>query len=246
MKKRLNIAWMGIAYISIVVVTYLTMVGCAVQPVKVVPTAPPPEVNLTVRSYPTFSWDKDPSRVPWGHFLYDKISDELMPSFDKALDAGRFCPKYASLIQDQRAQMWVEMFIGMMLYESSWKPTSRMVETTMSIDPVTGHQVASEGLLQLSYQDVPNYAESLIPGFKQKCGIDWSKDSGLATTDPRKTIFDPYINMTCGSLIMANQIDRKGYVILSSGVYWAVLRDGGKYRMIKEITDRTKALSFCQ
>jgi hypothetical protein len=69
-----------------------------------------------------------------------------------------------------------------------------MIETTMGTDPVTGKQVASEGLLQLSYQDVPNYGSVLKYPL---CKIQWSKDKSLSVTDPKKTILDPYINLEC-------------------------------------------------
>ena len=58
-----------------------------------------------------------------------------------------------------------------------------MVETTMGADSVTGKQVASEGLLQLSYQDIPNYGALLkYPA----CKIDWQKDKALTVNGVRR------------------------------------------------------------
>ncbi|MEN0057917.1 MAG: hypothetical protein AAGB31_03715 [Bdellovibrio sp.] len=67
-----------------------------------------------------------------------------------------------------------------------------MTENTMGTDLVTGKQVVSEGLLQLSYQGVPNYGATLKYPL---CRIEWSKDKNLAATDSKKTILDPLINL---------------------------------------------------
>ena len=131
----------------------------------------------------------------------------------------------------------------MAYFESGWKPTSRMTETTMGIDPVTGKQVESEGLLQLSYQDVPNYGSVLkFPA----CKIDWQKDKSLSAIDPKKTILDLYINLECGLRILGSQIKKKGSAILSSGVYWSVLKEGGKYSKVESIIDMITKTGLCR
>lgn len=94
----------------------------------------------------------------------------------------------------------------------------------MGTDPVTGRQVASEGLLQLSYQDVQ---------WAPYCEFDWSVDKKYSDTDARKSIFDPEkITEDCGIQILDRQVAKKSNIALSSGVYWAVLKIGGKYRGI--------------
>lgn len=152
-------------------------------------------------------------------------------------DVESFCPMYDRLGTQDRLNFWAEFISSVALYESAWSPTSRMIETTMGTDPYTGRQVASEGLLQLSYQDVQ---------WAPYCEFDWSVDKKYSDTDPRKSIFDPKKNLSCGIQILDRQVARKGNIALSTGVYWAVLKINGKYSKLKEIRARTNALSFCQ
>lgn len=176
----------------------------------------------------------------WSNHIYKVIQEEetQMLGQNVADDVETFCPRYRSLNDDQRLNFWGQLFAGMAKYESGWKPTSRMVETTMDDDPVTGKQVASEGLLQLSYQDQLSY--------RMDCGFDWNKDRYLSDKDPRKTILDPYKNLRCGIKIMARQLKNKRAIALSSGVYWAVLKVNGKYTKIPQISAMTKQLTFCR
>lgn len=186
------------------------------------------------------AWEsKVPGSREWSNAIYHIITTEesQMLAQNIADDVETFCPKYRSLPEQQRLNFWGQLFVGMAKYESAWKPTSRMVETTMGTDPVTGRQVASEGLLQLSYQDERSY--------NLDCGFDWSKDKYLSDTDPKKTIFDPKNNLRCGIKIMARQLKRARAISLTSGVYWAVLKIGGKYTKIPEIAAITKTLPFC-
>lgn len=147
-----------------------------------------------------------------------------------------FCPKYQSLDNNQRANVWAALFSGVAKYESAYSPTSRYQETTMGTDPITQQPVWSEGLLQLSYQD--------IQGFPF-CDFDWSKDKSLNPTDPNKTILDPYKNLYCGVGIMAKQITRKGLITVSSGAYWSTLKSGGRYQQIAGISAIVKKIPFC-
>lgn len=194
--------------------------------------------------YGALSWEKNhPERKPWSDFVFGLVAGELFDSFDSAKDAAKICPRYAELTKAQKVLVWGELISAMAYYESGWKPTSRMTETTMGTDPVTGRQVESEGLLQLSYQDVPNYG--LVLKYPA-CKIDWQKDKNLVATDPRKTILDPLINLECGLRILGNQIRKKGSVILSTGVYWAVIREGGKYSKISQIIEMVSKTGVCK
>lgn len=227
--------------ISGVIVTILSSCTPKVDPPPIVtptptPIATPPPVLERIPA----SWEsKKPSNKAWSDYTAALVSIELYQDLDTVSDAQIFCPAWSRLTKDQRVFFWVELISQMALYESSWSPVSRMKED-LGIDPVTGVQVWSEGLLQLSYQDMRNHPE--IKG----CGIDWSKDRYLAGTDPRKTILDPLINLDCGVRILANQVKRTRRIVLSSGIYWSVLKEGGKYRRISEISAGTKKLKFCQ
>lgn len=186
----------------------------------------------------TLSWEKsNPKRSVWSSQVYSLIKNELFDNFNNAHDAKRFCPNYANLSDDQKATVWSELISAISYYESGWSPTSRMKEEKMGQDPITKQPVYSEGLMQLSYQDVQ---------WAPYCKFDWEKDKTLTSTDPNKTILNPQINLDCGVRILGNQIHNKMNVILSSEVYWAVLRDGGSYQKIDEITSMTKKLQFCR
>jgi hypothetical protein len=175
----------------------------------------------------------------WSKYIFNYIKTEQpqMMGANVADDVETFCPKYRTLSEDQRVNFWGQLIAGMAKYESAWKPTSRMVESTMGTDPVTGRQVASEGLLQLSYQDQGNYDFD--------CGFDWSIDRNYSDSDARKTIFNPYKNLKCGIYILSRQLTRKRAITLTSGVYWAVLKKGGTYTKIPQISTITKKLAFC-
>lgn len=209
--------------------------------VPVTPTpAPTASPAPSAHVWQKISWEKYPENKPWTEYAAQIVGTELFQDLDKARDAERFCPAYAVLAKEAKINFWVELVSMMALHESAWSAVSRMQETTMGADPVTGKPVYSEGLLQLSYQDVKNMSAA------KGCGIDWAKDKNLSPTDPKKTILDPIINLRCGMRILASQIARTGKIVLPSGVYWAVLKEGGKYQKIAEISGGTKKLKFCE
>ena len=200
-----------------------------------------------VQSVPPISWEqkRGPIAKEWTKATVEGVT-ALFASFDKAEDSVLFCPKYKTLTKEQKITLWTEMFSAIAFFESSWDPINRMEESQTSFpdpDPVTGNPVTSEGLLQMSYQDTVNYAHWLGKGW---CGFDWQKDRLRGANDPLKTILDAKINLSCGIKVMANQIERRGSVILSSGVYWAVLKRGGTYSRVEQITAMTKKVQGCQ
>ena len=202
---------------------------------------PSSEGHTTTFKPEPLAWEsKAPGSSDWSQAIYSVIKTEepQMLGQNVADDVETYCPKYRSLNDNQRLNFWGQLFAGMAKYESGWKPSSRMTETTMGIDPYTGRQVASEGLLQLSYQDETSY--------NLDCGFDWSRDKYLSDSDPQKTIFSPQNNLRCGIKIMARQLKNKRAIGLTSGVYWSVLKIGGKYTQIPGISAITKSLTFCE
>ena len=192
-------------------------------------------------TYYPLSWENPKSNpkfaaaaVSWSDYAFSVIQNEtaaqMLPG---TTDITLFCPKYYSLSTDLKINFWGSLFAGIAYYESGYNPTSRMQETTMGTDPVTHLPVYSEGLLQLSYQDITGWPF---------CDFDWSQDRALSPTDPKKTILDPYRNLECGIKIMAQQISQKHAITLSSGVYWATLKANGKYGKIDEIAAMTKKM----
>lgn len=204
------------------------------------PVTPPPspDPGSTYKMLP-LAWENasNPQRKLWSAYLQDIILNKWNSLLTGANDITSFCPTYNRLSSEERANVWAQIFVAITKYESAYSPTSRMHETTMGTDPVTKQPVYSEGLLQLSYQDVQ---------WAPWCEFDWNKDRNLSPTSPQKTILDPYINLNCGVGIMAGQIKRKGSIILDSGVYWAVIKGNGKYQQISGIQAIVKSLSLCK
>ena len=184
------------------------------------------------------SWNtpSNPEREAWSAFLIQSLNEQY-DSFSKASDSKDFCPKFSSLTKDQKINLWAEILVWMMYYESGWSPVNWMTEKSMGIDAVTGKQVKSEGLLQMSYQDTQ---------WHKFCTFDWSKDKLLKQDDPKKTIFNPITNMDCGVKVLAKQIASKGAISLKSSVYWSVIKIDGKYSKLPQIMAKTKALPFCK
>lgn len=176
----------------------------------------------------------DPTRPGTSDLIVKHMTANLA-TYSKAKDITTFCPKFKTVSDDVKVKALSELILGIYIPESAQNPTSYMIETTMSTDPVTKQQVKSEGYGQLSYQDVPNYGSLL-----KDCGIDWSKDKNKDLSDPTRTILDPNINTECTMRILKNQIANKGSITLSSGVYWAVLKIGGKYQKISQIAYHVK------
>ncbi len=203
------------------------------------PTTPPITTNPGTYTMVPLAWEssKYPQREDWSNYLMTLILTDWKSLLAGASDIKTFCPTYYNLNNNQRANVWAQLFVSMAKFESAYSPTSRMQETTMGTDPVTGRPVYSEGLLQLSYQDITAY---------KFCKIDWSKDKNLSATDPKKTILDPYINLHCGVGIMANQIAKKGTIAIGSGAYWAVIKTNSKYNQLSSITSMVRGLSLCK
>lgn len=194
------------------------------------PEAPSPFLPL--------AWENQryPERTKWSHHVFLVIESQIN-KFNEANDATRFCPNYNKLNSIQKINFWGQLVAGITYFESGWNPLARYHESTMGIDPVTKKPVYSEGLLQLSYQDTQ---------WAKFCEFSWDIDRYLSPTDPKKTIFDPYKNLSCGITILANQIQRKKAIVLSSGVYWSVIKENGRYQKISKIADIVKKHSYCQ
>jgi hypothetical protein len=178
-----------------------------------------------------------PERTQWSAYLQNIILDRWNTLLQGSEDMETFCPNFNNLSNDERANAWAELFVGVAKYESGYDHTMRFHESTMGTDSVTKLPVYSEGLLQLSYQDIRGYSF---------CDFNWSVDSKLDKDDPKKTIFDPYKNLDCGVGIMSRQLARSGLITVSTNAYWSTLRSGGKYNKISQIAAIVKALPFCK
>lgn len=197
-------------------------------------------------------WDTTSTRQNWSKYIYKVISEEepILLATNIAKDIEIFCPRYRQISKTQRLNFWGQFISALAYKESSWNPLSRFVERKkvtdpqtgvvtykyMGVDKVTGQYVASEGLLQLSYQDQKSY--------NMNCGFDWAKDKYLSEKDPQKTILNPYLNLRCGIKILSKLLRKNNQIILKSP-YWSPLSANPKYNKIQYISGKTKELSFC-
>ena len=205
------------------------------------PTLAALEINFLPKvhenGYMPLSWESaNAGNKAWSDYAF-KIIEGLFTDFDKCQDIKRIRPDYDSLSKIQKINVWGELISAIALPESAWKPTSWMREDFTNLDSTTGLPVKSEGLLQLSYQDKKSYPN--LP-----CRFGWDADKNLSENDPKKTIFDPYINLEMGINILAHQIRNQKKVILTKNVYWAVIKENGKYQKITPIITMVNNIKF--
>lgn len=182
------------------------------------------------------SWEyKVPESHDWSTFVFEKVNS-LFNKFSQCEDITWFRPDYQTLNKNQQINVWGELISAICKFESGWKPWSYMIEKTMKNDPVTGKQVKSEGLMQLSYQDKKSY--KMLP-----CKFDWDLDKDKADSDKTRTILDPIINLEFGIEILAWQVEKTKRIALDESVYWAVIKLNGKYSQLPEIIKMIKSLN---
>lgn len=207
----------------------------ATPPVTATPSTPTPAVGST--DFVALWHGKNADADRWSDIVRNVVQTKAPALMKGSSDIEDFCPMYSRLGTIDQLNFWVQFFAAVSKYESGFDPTSRMVETTMGTDPMTGKQVASEGLLQLSYQDETGWSF---------CDFDYQTDKQYAINDIRRSILNPEKNLSCGIQILNNQVAKRGAIALSSNVYWAVLKIGGKYTQLPAIKSITNKLSFCQ
>ncbi|MGZ3770027.1 MAG: murein L,D-transpeptidase catalytic domain family protein [Bdellovibrio sp.] len=195
--------------------------------------------NETVYKMTPLAWEssKYPEREQWSQYLMKIVLEDWKSLLKGSEDMTDFCPRYNTLSDHDRANVWAQLFASMTRYESNFNPLTRLHEKGKGNDPVTHQPVYSEGLLQLSYQDTLGY---------DFCKFQWSKDKNLTPYNPEKTILDPYRNLYCGVGIMAKQIERKDKIKIGSDAYWAVLKTSYSKNKISSITQMVKSLPMCE
>jgi len=154
------------------------------------PTTPDQEAGLSCEQ----GWDYDAIVAP-------KITAKM-----REAAPGEYCPNGTD-----GEKFWLAFVKATAKAESSWKNCERYTESKMGTDPVTGKQVVSEGLLQLSFQDAKNWA-SLAACQR----IDY---------DNPNTILDPRINLECGMEIANALTGSRSTLRASLGRYWSTIRD---------------------
>jgi hypothetical protein len=155
------------------------------------------------------------------------------------------CPNWFGLSRGDREKFWSSLLYSIAGPESGRQRTAIYRETTMSIDSVTGMQIRSEGLLQLSYIDVLSYR---YPGRD----IDWAKDKAMALFDyaagkssgnPARTLLNAYANLNLGLYIMNRLVAIHPVEMLetSFGRYWSTMRKSSSGFAVIMKTMRSKS-----
>jgi hypothetical protein len=201
------------------------------------PPGPLPPVPPKTFQLPEIQWEAKYGARHWSLHAFKTVLAKAPHLLEGSDDVTEYCPHYFELSTEQRAWFWTALISGMAFYESGWDPTSRMHESTMGTDPVTGQPVYSEGLLQLSYQD--------RQGHPYCNEFDWSADRQLAPRDPRKTILNPEKNLSCGIQILNRQVRKHRRIGIGKGAYWSVIKITKPRNKIPKIKERLKSVAPC-
>jgi hypothetical protein len=239
------------------------------------PSAPQTNTNPETASTPDISDDTDdssnssPNSDPTENVESEKpqvikgwledyslhIEDKIQKTYASLLDIPsskmkKMCPKWSSLNKADRAEFWTHLLYAVSIPESSTNRTLIYLEKSMKTDSVTGYQVRSEGLLQLSYQDVSSYS--------YKGGdISWSADRSMAIQDyeseakygnPNRSILNAYANLNLGIHIIYKQVFKYNPSLSledAMGKYWYVMRTSSTTEFNKVYSELKNRFGIC-
>lgn len=207
--------------------------------------AAPQVPDFKIENPHALEWkDEDnPERELWTDYMF-KVINSTFNDLDQVQDMDQFCPNYPKLTRDQKIQTWAQLFTEIAYWESSFDPTNDTLETGPSAghDNVTNDRVHSDGLLQLSYEDILETQK----WSGNDCKFDFKADQKLPENDVHRTIYNPYINLYCGIHIMAAQIAQKHTIILGEDAYWATLQTGNFLEnRVHEMRHMMRHLEWC-
>lgn len=181
----------SILFLILILVTLVAASSCSsnktsrpaeeVQPVIIVDEQPESEI-------PSKGWKKS-----YEDHLRKEISEK-----------GKALIKYSNDVD-----CWISFFYALAEGESNHNPFETYREP-LSNDLVTKGPSISQGLLQVSYQDLKLH----------NCPFSWEQDKDKKLTDKTKTIFDPFKNLTCGVILINKKVLKYGTPIRSSGRYY--------------------------
>lgn len=230
------------------ILTTFSLLSCVSSKIVEIPKVNPIIPEVTV-GFNEFGWDKS----------YDinirlKTTETMLSVPNSRMKD--FCPKWDSMVKEERATFWSDLLYSISSPESSHYNSSLYYEDTQGADEVTGLSTkTSEGLLQLSYSDVLSY----------KCDFDYSLDkqdhlddiarkpagkhSWRSTHWRTKSILNPYRNLGCGILIIDKLLrsDKRNSDNLSTllGRYWITMRPSNQgYSEIVALMKNRKSKCF--
>lgn len=183
------------------------------------------------------AWEQPnkPGRQKWSEHTFQYIYRNF-ETLDKAKDIVYFCPNYHTLNRDERVNAWGQLMASIAWFESGWNPRAHVREPRLGFDAVTGEIVMAEGLFQLGYSDSM---------WREYCRFDWYGDRALDMGDLQRTMINPRYQIECSVGIMASQIKRHGRIVIDSGAYWAVIKDGHRNAKVDRIRAMVMRLPGC-
>lgn len=237
MKKRIGFLLAGFAVLSINGCAPSAQSEASAEESPSVEQIEAPPSKPEYVPYGSLPWEEGKAdRKAWSNYLFSLIDQEAPDLINGAQDMDLFCPKYSRLLRAEKVQFWAQLIVQLSKYESRYNPVLRYHEKGRK-DAVTGRDLYSEGLLQLSYQD-----KTMMP----HCHFDWERDKNFSGTDSRKSIFDPFRNLRCGVLILNRQLHRFDKIVLNGSAYWAVIKGNSQYSKIPAIQKHLNSLSYCK
>jgi hypothetical protein len=174
------------------------------------------------QDFPSKGWSQE-----YDQYIQEHLSESLL-----TVPASRmvhFCPSWEKLSRRQRAQFYSDLFYSVASAESDFNSASMYVEDKLGTDPVTGEPVVSEGLFQLSYQDVRRYGAP--------CDFHFSQDREKFLEDLRgktrgsliakhrdREILNPYRGLSCALAITEQRLRESPKSFdLAMAAYWSTL-----------------------
>ncbi|HEV2577489.1 MAG TPA: hypothetical protein VGU25_09790 [Acidobacteriaceae bacterium] len=193
------------------------------QPTPTVkPTPPTPIQEKKEELGSSKTWDP-----AWTAFIEKSLPADLLSA--QAAHAVRpYCPRFAELSDTDKRAFWAYTFQAIAAAEAGLNPTADVHHTAApvnKVDPETHRLSRQEGLLQVKYDDAKRY----------NCPFDYEADRRLPEKDPNRTILQPDRNLSCGFLIMQDQIIAHDHPLVTRDSYWATLQPGtAGYRVFRK------------
>lgn len=217
------------------------MTSCATAPIVTPPVPTPvnppvvvPPIHVVPDPEDELFDDGEELMVGWakGYDGYIKrvIKEELPKLLTiESARMSRWCPKWSSFDEHKKLSFYANLLWSVAGPESAWDRAMMYTESTMDTDPITGFQVRSEGLEQLSYQDLDSY------GY-QHSDISWQADKAAAVADyksgrkdgtPTRTLLKARPNLHLALFIMdkhLNQFNKNQSFGDALGKYWYTIQ----------------------
>lgn len=186
------------------------------------PTPPTPIAEKKAELGDSKTWDP-----AWTAYIEKSLPADLLST--QAAHAVRpYCPRFAELSDTDKRAFWAYTFQAIAAAEAGLNPTADVHHTAApvnKVDPETHRLSRQEGLLQVKYDDAKRY----------NCPFDYAADRRLPEHDPNRTILQPERNLSCGFLIMQNQLITQNKPLVTRTSYWATLQPGTRgYRVFRK------------